>query len=107
MTEQEITIYTMSAVAGFLAGLVRFCKYDTNLTVRAILSFTLFGSLLSLVTVGLLHGNDVEEVPWRCLAESLLVGFIQPEGLSFLTMLTRLGAKGLLLPPPTKKEEDK
>lgn len=109
--DQEVSTYIMAAAAGCIAGLIRFLKSPKQWRMRTVVASSLFGGMLSIITVGFWVGSDVIGKRWYVLAVALAIGFVQPEVIVTLGAIkTALMAGGInvsWLPDGDKKDGGK
>lgn len=74
----EYRIYFLLAIAGAIAGFIRFYESKKNWSFRVAVSSSLVGSIISLSIIGYFFEEIVIKHPARALALALAIGYIQP-----------------------------
>lgn len=86
---EQILVYAFLAVAGMLAGFIRFLRSKQKWDLRYVIASSLTGGLMAMVPIGYYWGNKAVDNPWGCMALALCIGFVQPDLSLMLNTLLR------------------
>jgi hypothetical protein len=78
MNAEEAAIYLVMAIAGGIAGFIRFANSTRVWKFRVVLSSCFMGIALSLMAISISFGSDVNAHFWKCFGISIFIGLFQP-----------------------------
>lgn len=93
IVSDQVVLYILYALAGGIAGFIRFLESKKKFGWRATTASVMLSSLSATAILGWWFENQVLEYPTRCLAIALLIGYSQPNIAGLLSLI--LKSKGI------------